>query len=89
MIDQSNASAQHSPIPADDLTRQLTWCAPNTDESLPHLALVGDTYTILVSGEETAGRYTSSTCLSRPVADRLLIAMISRRCSPYSKAKSN
>jgi quercetin dioxygenase-like cupin family protein len=45
-------------IPADDLTRPLTVARPNTDASLPHLGLVGDTYTILISGEETAGKYT-------------------------------
>ena len=32
--------------------------SPDTDESLPHLGVVGDTYTILVSGADTAGRYT-------------------------------
>ena len=46
------------PIPADDPRRVLTHVSPDTDESLPHLGVVGDTYTILVSGEDTAGRYT-------------------------------
>ena len=46
------------PIPADDLGRVLTHVSPDTDESLPHLGVVGDTYTILVSGADTAGRYT-------------------------------
>ena len=46
------------PIPADDPRRVLTHVTPDTDESLPHLGVVGDTYTILVSGDETAGRYT-------------------------------
>ena len=46
------------PIPADDPGRVLTHVSPNTDESLPHLGVVGDTYTILVSGADTAGRYT-------------------------------
>ena len=36
----------------------LTHVSPETDESLPHLGVVGDTYTILVSGADTAGRYT-------------------------------
>jgi quercetin dioxygenase-like cupin family protein len=47
-----------APIPADDPGRVLTHVSPDTDESLPHLGVVGDTYTILVSGQETAGRYT-------------------------------
>ena len=44
--------------PADDSGRDLTHVSPDTDESLPHLGVVGDTYTILVSGADTAGRYT-------------------------------
>src|SRR3954453_5927626 len=51
-------SKQPGPIPADDPGRVLTHVSPDTDESLPHLGLVGDTYTILVSGADTAGRYT-------------------------------
>jgi quercetin dioxygenase-like cupin family protein len=46
------------PIPADDPGRALTHASPDTDDSLPHLGVVGDTYTILVSGADTAGRYT-------------------------------
>src|ERR1700737_384813 len=46
------------PIPADDPGRALTHVNPDTDDSLPHLGVVGDTYTILVSGADTAGRYT-------------------------------
>ena len=46
------------PIPADEPGRVLTHVSPDTDESLPHLGVVGDTYTILVSGADTAGRYT-------------------------------
>ena len=44
-------------LPADNLSRGLTLARPETDESLPHLGLVGDTYTILLSGKDTAGRY--------------------------------
>jgi quercetin dioxygenase-like cupin family protein len=47
-----------APIPADDFARVLAHVSPDTDDSLPHLGVVGDTYTILVSGAETAGRYT-------------------------------
>jgi quercetin dioxygenase-like cupin family protein len=45
-------------IPADDPTRHLTYARPDTDDSLEHLGVVGDTYTILVAGSDTAGRYT-------------------------------
>lgn len=43
-------------IPPDDGARQLTLVDPE-NETLPHLAVGGDTYTILISGEDTAGRY--------------------------------
>ena len=43
-------------IPADDVKRHLTLARPD-DPSLPHIGLVGDTYTVLVAGKDTAGRY--------------------------------
>ncbi len=45
-------------IPADDPQRHLTVARPQEDETLPHVGLVGDTYTIWVSGDDTAGQYT-------------------------------
>ena len=47
-----------APVPDDDPKRSLTRVSPDTDNSLLHLGVVGDTYTILVSGVDTAGRYT-------------------------------
>src|SRR5712672_3752109 len=47
-----------STVPPDDLQRNLALARPNEDQNLPHIGLVGDTYTILLSGEDTAGRYT-------------------------------
>jgi quercetin dioxygenase-like cupin family protein len=66
MTDPKNSSAQPTPIPPDDLTRGLTLARPETDQTLRHLALAGDTYTILVAGEETAGRYTLIDMLIPP-----------------------
>ena len=43
-------------IPADDPNRKLTVAVPDTP-TVRHIAVVGDTYSILVSGAETAGRY--------------------------------
>src|SRR5271170_941492 len=43
-------------IPADDPNRQLTVAEPDTP-TVRQVAVVGDTYSILVSGAETAGRY--------------------------------
>ncbi len=45
-----------SSIPADDPKRSLTLSQADSRD-LPHLGVVGDTYTILLSGKDTAGRY--------------------------------
>jgi quercetin dioxygenase-like cupin family protein len=47
-------SSYVSPIPADDPKRSLNVAQP---DNLPHIGLVGDTYTITVTGEQTAGRF--------------------------------
>jgi quercetin dioxygenase-like cupin family protein len=41
-------------IPPDDPKRNLTLSQP---DNLPHIGLVGDTYTVTVTGDETAGRF--------------------------------
>ena len=46
-----------TPIPPDDPQRKLTLARPDEDKKLPHISVAGDTYTILVSGADTAGRY--------------------------------
>lgn len=46
------------PVPADDPGRRLVVARPDTDPTLTHIGLVGDTYTILLRGSDTAGRYT-------------------------------
>ena len=45
------------PVPPDNNQRQSKVARPDTDEALPHIGLVGDTYTVLLSGEDTDGRY--------------------------------
>ncbi|THF69584.1 cupin domain-containing protein [Deinococcus sp. Arct2-2] len=55
-----------TPLPADDLSRQLTVARPETNQDLEHLAVVGDTYTIVVDGEQTNGRYTLMDMLIPP-----------------------
>ena len=47
----------YPPLPPDDLKRNLTIAQPDTDQSLRHIGVVGDTYTITVSGDETNGRF--------------------------------
>ena len=50
--------SEPAPVPPDDRSRKLTIARPDHDQSLPHIGLVGDTYTILVTGQDTAGKYT-------------------------------
>jgi len=50
-------TTESSTIPSDDLQRRLALARPNEDQNLPHIGLAGDTYTILLTGEDTAGRY--------------------------------
>ena len=51
------STPQYPPIPADDLQRTLTLAQPDKDQNLPHVGLVGDTYTITVTGDDTNGRF--------------------------------
>jgi len=44
-------------LPPDNLQRELAVAQPDADENLPHIGVVGDTYTILLSGKDTAGRF--------------------------------
>jgi quercetin dioxygenase-like cupin family protein len=46
-----------APIPPDDPARRAVVAQPD-DPALTHLSVVGDTYTILVAGRDTDGRYT-------------------------------
>lgn len=57
MNKHSITSQPISPIPPDDLDRKLTVARPDEDQTLPHIGLAGDTYTILLAGEDTDGRY--------------------------------
>src|ERR1700746_3461146 len=49
-------ASEESMIPNDDLARGLA-LAKADDESRPHIGVVGDTYTILLTGKDTAGRF--------------------------------
>ena len=50
-------SEQYPPLPADDLSRSLTLSRLVEDQTLPHIGVVGDTYTITVPGTATANRF--------------------------------
>jgi quercetin dioxygenase-like cupin family protein len=45
------------PVGPDDLERTLAVRRPNINDTLPHYGVVGDTYTILLTGADTNGRY--------------------------------
>jgi deazaflavin-dependent oxidoreductase (nitroreductase family) len=42
----------------DDPTRSIAVRRPDSDQTLPHYGVVGDTYTILLTGADTDGRYS-------------------------------
>jgi hypothetical protein len=60
------SSETFAALPPDDRSRDLAVARPNQDQSLPHIGLVGDTYTIVVPGEATAGRFTVIDMHVRP-----------------------
>jgi quercetin dioxygenase-like cupin family protein len=58
MTDTPASSSQPAhPIPPDDPRGQLVLVKPDEDASLRHIGLVGDTYTTLLTGADTGGRY--------------------------------
>jgi len=57
MNKHSITSQPLSPIPPDDPQRNLVIARPESDQGLPHIGLAGGTYTILLTGNDTDGRY--------------------------------
>jgi len=57
MIQDSNPTEPGAQLRPDDLRRRFKIARPETDKGLPHIGLVGDTYTVLLSGADTNGRY--------------------------------
>src|ERR1700685_2708591 len=53
----SDKKSEYPPLPPDDPRRNLTLADADRDQSLPHIGLVGDTYTITLSGIETNGHF--------------------------------
>ena len=57
MSDNGGASARAgAQIPVDDPRRALTVAQPDSQKA-PHVGVVGDTYTILLTGDDTNGRF--------------------------------
>src|SRR6266567_4379048 len=53
---QNPPSRSPDALAPDDLRRKLTLAAPD-GENARHIGVVGDTYTILLAGDDTAGRF--------------------------------
>lgn len=51
------SKAQAARIPSDEPRRDYALARPDEDRGLRHISVVGDTYTILLDGDQTAGRY--------------------------------
>lgn len=51
-------TSEYAALPPDDLKRNLTIAQIDKDQSLQHVGLVGDTYTITITGDATAGRFS-------------------------------
>lgn len=54
----SESTPVHPALPPDDLRRKLKIAHVEDEHQLTHIGLVGDTYTITVSGEDTGGRFS-------------------------------
>ncbi len=58
MAEKSTLPNQPVPaIPPDNPQRKLAIAQPDTDPNISHIGVAGDTYTILLSGKDTAGRF--------------------------------
>lgn len=55
MTPNANEPSPQAPIPPDDPSRGLI--VRQADGNLPHIGLVGDTYTVLLAGKDTAGHF--------------------------------
>ena len=53
----NTTSAKQFGIPPDDPKRKLAIAQPDSDQNIPHVGVVGDTYTILLGGKDTADRF--------------------------------
>jgi mannose-6-phosphate isomerase-like protein (cupin superfamily) len=69
MNTHSITSQPISPIPSDDSQRSAKLARPNEDRNLPHVGILGDTYTILVRGADTDGRYCLIDIYLPPAGD--------------------
>ncbi len=59
MTDRTSTIPQSSsPIPPDDPERDLARARADEEGGRSHISIAGDTYTVLLAGRDTAGRFT-------------------------------
>lgn len=88
MPDRQTASAlPDSTLQPDDLRRTLT-SARADGANVRHIGVVGDTYTIVLTGADTAGQFCLIDMHIPPGGALLRTGTISRRHSLFSKANS-
>ena len=85
----SETETQYPPLPPDDLTRTLRLAQQDNEGKLKHIGLVGDTYTILVAGEDTNDKFCVIDMHVPPGGGPDPIATILKRHSSCSTAKLN
>jgi hypothetical protein len=61
----TSTTTQPGAIPPDNANNKLTVADPD-DPKMRHISVAGGTYTILVSGEQTGGRYSLIDLLVPP-----------------------
>jgi quercetin dioxygenase-like cupin family protein len=54
---QTVSAPPAAPLPPDDLRRKLISARPDSGANGRHIGVVGDTYTILLTGDNTAGQF--------------------------------
>lgn len=58
MADKTHAATQSAlTLPPDDPQRKLATAQPDSDPNVTHIGVVGASYTILLTGKDTAGRF--------------------------------
>lgn len=88
MADKSvSVTQQPLTIPPDDPLRKLAIVQP-TDQTISHIGVVGDTYTILLTGKDTAGRFCLIDMYVPPGGGPPPTDTISKRLSLYLKENS-
>ena len=82
---------QYPHLPPDDLSRTLTSANPDHEGKLPHIGLVGDTYTITVDGGDTNGRFCVVDITSLPAValDRIAMTLKKRSSCWMERSKQH